>query len=186
VLASYSVIREADSDGLGVVLLRDASLVGETLREQEELAVQLSHELRAPLTTILGYAQLISNPNATSLQPDAQTEFARRISESGDYMLRLVNNLLDLGRVSRDEAEAPPLQPVDVVGLSRDTVEAVRQQANQKGQELRFDSALDSLVVQSSDLALRQILNNLLANAIKYTPPSGQVWRPRSGRSSGR
>jgi signal transduction histidine kinase len=175
VLASYSVIREADSDGLGVVLLRDASLVGETLREQEELAVQLSHELRAPLTTILGYAQLISNPNATSLQPDAQTEFARRISESGDYMLRLVNNLLDLGRVSRDEAEAPPLQPVDVVGLSRDTVEAVRQQANQKGQELRFDSALDSLVVQSSDLALRQILNNLLANAIKYTPPSGQV-----------
>jgi signal transduction histidine kinase len=175
VLASYSVVREAGSDGLGVVLLRDASLVGETLREQEELAVQLSHELRAPLTTILGYAQLISNPNISRSQPDAQTEFARRISESGDYMLRLVNNLLDLGLVSRGEAEPPALQPVEVVTLSRDAVESLRQQADQKGQELRLATALDSLVLQSSDLALRQILTNLLANAIKYTPPSGQV-----------
>ena len=175
VLASYSVVREAEDDGLGVVLLRDATLVGETLREQEELAVHLSHELRAPLTTILGYAQLISNPGATNMVPNAQSEFARRISESGDYMLRLVNNLLDLGQLTRTDAEGPALQPVDVAVLTRDAVEALRPQAEEKGQQLRLDSSLTSLVITSSDLAVRQIITNLVANAIKYTPPNGSV-----------
>ena len=57
VLASYSAEVDATNDEVGLLLLRDASVVTESLREQEELAVHLSHELRAPLTTILGYAQ---------------------------------------------------------------------------------------------------------------------------------
>lgn len=175
VLASYSVVRETDEGGLGVVLLRDATLVGETLREQEELAVHLSHELRAPLTTILGYAQLISNPGVTNMQPNAQSEFAKRISESGDYMLRLVNNLLDLGQLTRADGEGPILQPVDLAGLTRGTVEALRPQADEKAQELRLDCPSGALVIASSDLALRQIITNLVANAIKYTPPNGRV-----------
>src|SRR5205823_3470151 len=76
VLASYSAAGDDSQDDLGLVLLRDASVVTEGLREQDDLAVHLSHELRAPLTTILGYAQLMANPHGSKVAADAQTEFA--------------------------------------------------------------------------------------------------------------
>lgn len=172
VLVSYTALDEAGSDELGLVLMRDASLMTESLREQEELAVHLSHELRAPLTTILGYAQLMSSlPNSN---PDTQTEFAKRISESGDYMLRLVNNLLDLGRVARNDSELPTAE-LDVAALTHAVVEAHRPQASEKGQDLTYTGPAGPLRLVTSDLALRQILTNLIANAIKYTPPGGSV-----------
>jgi signal transduction histidine kinase len=149
--------------------------VTESLREQEELAVHLSHELRAPLTTILGYAQLMANPKSSDLLPNAQTEFARRISESGDYMLRLVNNLLDLGRLSRNDTGGLPMGVVEVVGLTRQTVEAHRPQAGASAQELTFEYLSGPIEMRTAELALRQILTNLISNAIKYTPHGGHI-----------
>jgi PAS domain S-box-containing protein len=173
-LISYSATGQADGD-LGLILLRDATLVTESLREQEELAVHLSHELRAPLTTILGYAQLMANPASVNAIPNAQAEFARRISESGDYMLRLVNNLLDLNRLSRNESDELPALQVDLTTLTREVVESHRPQANARSQELVCDLPERPVYLNTSDLAVRQILTNLLANAIKYTPPNGHV-----------
>ena len=175
VVASYSAAADPSGTDLGLILLRDAAMVTDSLREQEDLAVHLSHELRAPLTTILGYAQLMANPNRGNLLPNAQSEFAQRISESGDYMLRLVNNLLDLGRLSRSDADDHVLSQVDVVAATRDVVLAHRPQAHEKAQELVFQEPSGPIHLVTSDLAIRQILTNLLANAIKYTPPEGHV-----------
>jgi signal transduction histidine kinase len=157
------------------VLLRDASVVTESLREQEELAVHLSHELRAPLTTILGYAQLMTSPAASNLVPNSQTEFAKRISESGDYMLRLVNNLLDLGKLARSEAESLPRSDVDLIALTREVVEGHRPQATAKAQRLTLEAPSGGVTLHTADLALRQVLTNLVSNAIKYTPSDGNV-----------
>jgi signal transduction histidine kinase len=175
VLASYSAAGNGAVGELGLVLLRDASVVTESLREQEELAVQLSHELRAPLTTILGYAQLMASPNSSEVVPNAQTEFARRISESGDYMLRLVNNLLDLGRLARDEDEAFLMAQAELTELTREVVEAHRPQADAKAQELRLEAPAAPIRLFTAELGVRQILTNLVANAIKYTPPKGHI-----------
>jgi PAS domain S-box-containing protein len=172
VLLSYSAQRD---DGTRLVLLRDASEVTESLREQEELAVHLSHELRAPLTTILGYAQLMSSPLHGQIEAGSSAEFARRISESGDYMLRLVNNLLDLGRLGKVDTERLPTSTVDVVALTGEVVEAQRPQAGEKAQTLSVQLPTTSPSVVTSDLAVRQILTNLVSNAIKYTPPGGEV-----------
>lgn len=175
VLVSYSAIadRGRARENLRLVLLRDAREVTESLREQEELAVHLSHELKAPLTTILGYAQLMSRSGDTTLRPDAQREFARRISESGDYMLRLINNLLDLGRLGREL----PLdkQPTELVALTREVVAGHQVQASAKAQELRFVEPPEPVVLETVDLLVRQALTNLISNAIKYTPPNGHV-----------
>jgi signal transduction histidine kinase len=172
VVVSYSAVGDPESDELGLVLLRDASVMTESLREQEELAVHLSHELRAPLTTILGYAQLMSSmPNNN---PNTQTEFAKRISESGDYMLRLVNNLLDLGRLSRTGDDLAAAE-VDAAELTRDVVEAHHPQASEMNQELTYAGPVRGVTIATADLALRQILTNLVANAVKYTPPGGKI-----------
>jgi signal transduction histidine kinase len=173
VVASYSAVGEPDGEDLGLVLLRDANVMTESLREQEELAVHLSHELRAPLTTILGYAQLMSSLPSGSA--NRQTEFAQRISESGDYMLRLVNNLLDLGRIARDGADELPISRVDMAALTRDVVEAHRVQAAENGQELTYAGPVGPVELETADLAVRQVLTNLVANAVKYTPSGGKV-----------
>jgi signal transduction histidine kinase len=174
VVVSYGPADPSSGD-LGLVLLRDADVVPESLREQEDLAVHLSHELRAPLTTILGYAQMMANPSGNDLVPNAQEVFAKRISESGDYMLRLVNNLLDLGRLARGDEPGLPLARADVVALTREVVEAHRPQADTKAQTLTFEGPSGPIFLVTSDLALRQMLTNLVANAIKYTPPNGHV-----------
>jgi signal transduction histidine kinase len=175
VLASYSAAGDPASADLGLVLLRDASVVTESLREQEELAVHLSHELRAPLTTILGYAQLMANPHGSEAVADPRTEFARRISESGDYMLRLVNNLLDLGQLARDEVGRLPTERIDAATITREVVEAHRVQAGERAQELSVTAPSGPLYLETAELALRQILTNLVANAIKYTPANGHI-----------
>lgn len=175
VLVSYSAGADPLDAEQGLVLLRDASVITDSLREQEQLAVHLSHELRAPLTTILGYAQLLANQGSRDQLPDARTEFAQRISESGDYMLRLVNNLLDLGRLTRNDAEQLPLSHVDTVGLTRGVIEDQRPQADARAQELSFRGPPGPVSLLTSDLALRQILTNLVANGIKYTRQGGHV-----------
>lgn len=175
VLASYSAAVDPSSGDLGLVLLRDASVMTESLREQEDLAVHLSHELRAPLTTILGYAQMMANPGSYNIVPTVQAEFAKRIGESGDYMLRLVNNLLDLGRLDRDGAESLPLTQVEVASLTRAVVDSNRQPATAKALELVYEEPSEAIQVESADLALRQVLTNVIGNAIKYTPPNGKV-----------
>src|SRR6266498_3788233 len=109
----------------------------------------------------------MTNPTAGTLMPGAQTVFAKRISESGDYMLQLVNNLLDLGRLTRDDIEGLPTTMIDAGDLTRQIVDAHRPQAAEKAQTLAFDQPLAPVEIRFNDLALRQILTNLLANAIK-------------------
>ncbi|MCC7105522.1 MAG: PAS domain-containing protein [Chloroflexi bacterium] len=174
VVASYSSAGDPARDSLGLVLLRDAALMTESLREQEEVAIHLSHELRAPLTTILGYAQLLAGPPSKKLGPDAQEEFVKRINESGDYMLRLVNNLLDLGRLERG-AEPVPVARIMPMELTEQVSGGLRQQAQAKGQTLDVQQLGPDEPIETSELYLRQVLTNLIANAIKYTPTGGHV-----------
>ena len=143
-------------------------------REEAELTARLSHELRGPLTTILGYAQLIARQTSRNPRASPQAEYVERISESGDYMLRLINNLLDLERLGH-LSEALPREPVDVAEVTRAVVEAHRPQATTRSQQLSAELPSAPLVLPTNELALRQILTNLVANAVKYTPLEGKV-----------
>jgi signal transduction histidine kinase len=174
VLVSYSAMEDGDGGSQGLVLLRDLADMPETVREQEELAVKLSHELRTPLTSILGYAELITTQTHKNPSTAPRTEYVQRISDSGTYMLRLVNNLLDLGRLARED-ERLPISRVELVELTRAVVEAHRPQAAARNQQLDLQAPRPPLNTRTNDLALRQILTNLVANAVKYTPPDGSI-----------
>jgi len=109
-----------------------------------------------------------------SIDATRQAEFASRIMSSGDYMLRLVNNLLDLRRMESgaDRIEAEPLQ-LDVI--LRTTFGMMMPRASEKEMALSLDVAPDLPPLVSDELLVRRVLDNLISNAIKYTPAGGLV-----------
>ena len=173
---------EAVAAQLGVLLQR-FRLERELQARQRELerANQLksrflasaSHELRTPLTAIIGFSELLSGQTAGMLN-DKQRRYAQNILVSGQHLLLLINDILDLSKIEAGKMMLN-LQTVDLHTLVESTVAVVEQQAQQAGLvfEVRLPSAIAPLTADPRQV--RQILINLLANAIKFTPPGGQV-----------
>ncbi|MXP62359.1 response regulator [Roseomonas sp. M0104] len=132
----------------------------------------MSHEMRTPLNGVLGLSQVLSENR--SLQPSAQEQVAV-IAQAGQHLLALVNDVLDLalveaGRLTLQEA------PVPLGVLRENTLALVRPEAARKGIRLRTDIAPDLPAnVRGDGRRLQQILLNLLANAVKFTPRGGEV-----------
>ncbi|MED5617729.1 hybrid sensor histidine kinase/response regulator [Ideonella sp. BN130291] len=140
-------------------------------RAKSQFLATMSHELRTPLNGILGYAQLLGMDSALS---ERQCRGINTIRESGEHLLSLINDILDLSRIEAGRIELCPT-PVDLVALLRSVVEIVRVKADQKDLIVAFDVAADLPAMVLVDLRrLRQVLLNLLGNAVKFTD-SGTV-----------
>jgi signal transduction histidine kinase/ligand-binding sensor domain-containing protein len=149
-------------------------------RAKSEFLTNMSHELRTPLNGILGYAQLL---NKESELTSGQENSVNIIRESGEHLLTLINDLLDLSKIEAGKIEINPSE----FSLRRftATITAIfRLKAEQKGIDFReeFDPALPAVVI-GDERRLRQVLINLIGNALKFTPPvsaqtgeTGQVW----------
>jgi len=173
VVVSYTAV--ADESGgmqVGVGALREAHAGAPS--EADERAADLEHELRSPLSVILGYARMMASAPAGSLDAERQAEFIARISESGDYMLRLVNNLLDLRRL---ESGAQPLQleRLELEPFLRMALSMVRPRADDKQIDIAMDVEPDLPTLVTDELLVRRVVDNLLSNAVKYTPAGGSV-----------
>lgn len=140
----------------------------------EERAADLGHELRSPLSTILGYARLMASMPAGTIDAANQAEFIARITESGDYMLRLVNNLLDLRRL---EAGTEPIEldQLDVESFLLSAILLIKPSADEKRITMRLHVKPETPPLVTDELLVRRIVDNLLSNAVKYTPPGGSV-----------
>ena len=157
-------------------LLADAREHVESLRELDRLkdafVATTSHELRTPLTSIRGYLDVVLDGEAGELTDD-QEHFLRAVDRSAERLQRLVGDLLF---VSELEAGTLALQrdEVDVASLARESVESARPLAADKGIEVTL--AAGAVPVVTGDRArLRQLLDNLVSNAIKFTPFGGHV-----------
>ena len=144
-------------------------------REEEEIKSTftsiISHELKTPVALIKGYAQTLARPDATW---DAETarQSLQVIEEEADRLESLINNLLD---VSRIQASGLRLDYADVnlERLTRKVVEAYRTQTTEHQLEVDFPAALP--LVWGDEERLRQVLTNLVSNAIKYSPQGGLI-----------
>lgn len=130
----------------------------------------MSHEIRTPLTAVIGFSALLKNRPDLS---DAARQYANRIDTAGRALLDLVNDILDFSKLEAGETALRPV-PTDVIALARETLELFQAQAAQKKLELTFTSIEVRDVRLVDPQALRQVLSNLISNAVNFTD-TGQV-----------
>src|SRR5262249_12529118 len=127
------------------------------------------HELRSPLTSILGYARLLRDTE----DKVRRDHFVNVIERNGKAQLQLIEDLLDTARISSSKLKLE-VQPLDLVGVIGDAIDVVRPAAQAKG--VKLCRSLEAVAQVTGDPArLQQVVWNLLSNAIKFTPPGGRV-----------
>ena len=137
---------------------------------KSEFLANMSHEIRTPLTGIIGFAGLLKG--AADLSPEAST-YAERISTAGETLLAVVNDILDFSKLEAGQIELDP-RPFDPALFVQETVELVQPQAQQKGLKVTWRAEGPLPAGLEADAArLRQVLLNLLTNAIKFTDQGG-------------
>ncbi len=137
----------------------------EANRLKSEFLASVSHELRTPLNGIIGYAELLDD----SVDDDNLKEYAKTIGTSGQHLLQLVNSILDLAKIEAGKMTLD-IQPVNIVALIQQTHAAHLPEAQRKS--LVFDYSLRPDLpetLQCDPLRIRQIMNNLVHNALKFT-----------------
>ena len=149
----------------------------ERLREldvmKDQFVSSVSHELRTPLTSIVGYMELLVDGEAGELSED-QEHFLGIMGRNCDRLTRLVDDILfvarvDAGRLSLD------LQDIDIVDVVTKTVESARPVAARKDLTLKLDAETDRLELHADPVRIGELLDNLMSNAIKFTPEGGVV-----------
>jgi signal transduction histidine kinase/CheY-like chemotaxis protein len=126
----------------------------------------MSHEIRTPMTAILGYADLLLEPNIT---PSDKQDSLQVIRRNAQHLLQLVNDILDVSKIEAGKMTVEHIE-CDVPTLIREVVAIIRPRALEKNLEMRvvFDGAVP-LSIRSDPLRTKQILTNLMGNAVKFT-----------------
>jgi len=151
--------------------LREAKDVAERAnRAKSEFLSRMSHELRTPLNAILGFGQLLET---SALSPD-DDESAQQILKGGRHLLDLINEVLDIARIESRSLTLSP-EPVSVDDVVREAVDLILPLAAERGIELRLDPSDPSRFVLADRQRLKQVMLNLLANAVKYNREGGSV-----------
>ena len=147
--------------------------LGRTARAKDEFLAAMSHELRTPLTSILGLSETMGDGLLGALSPQ-QAKAAFTIHENGAHLLELINDILDMSRVASGRMTLR-LDQVPVNQLWDACLRLIRPPATAKG--LRLETRLDPAVqlVHGDSRRLKQMLINLLGNAVKFTPEGGTI-----------
>lgn len=158
-------------EGVGhVVVMRDITHLKELDHIKSEFVTTVSHDLRSPLTTILGYVDLIERGGPLTPQ---QHEFLRRVQDSTQSITALITDLVHLGRIEAGLDTQQDL--VDLSALAGYAADSLRLRSENKGIHLEVDLPPDLPAVAGNPVRLRQMINNLIDNAIKFTPENGRV-----------
>ena len=142
-------------------------------RHKSEFLANMSHELRTPLNAILGFSQVLEQKLFGELNPK-QEEYIADILSSGNHLLSLINDVLDLSKVEAGqiELEIAPFSLREAVGRG---VAIVRERASKNGVAIAAEIEPEVQVVEADERRIRQVLFNLLSNAVKFTPSGGRV-----------
>lgn len=151
----------------------------EANRLKSELVSIVSHELRTPLNAIIGYSSLLKDPRFRK-DPAKLKEMQERIYENSRTLLELINRILDVSKIEAGQRELSlELEPVSVSDAARRAVNNLKPMGDQKGLSMEFIDDASAPTIQSDPAKLKQILTNLISNAIKYTEQGSVAVRIR-------
>lgn len=145
----------------------------EALRVRSQFLANVSHELRTPVQAILGFADLLGQPGAERLT-GRQAEFLENIGESARHLQDLIRNVLDLARLEAGRLGLA-LDSFPLLEAVRESIRHLQGMARKKGIRVQLDAAPDVERIEADLGKVRQVLYNLLSNALKFTPEGGTV-----------
>ncbi len=151
---------------------RTKQLEAASLAKSDFLA-SMSHELRTPLNAIIGFSELLKDGVVGTLHPK-QFDFCNDIYEASQHLLSLINDILDLSKVEAGKCEIQ-IEEVNLLKLFQSSIRMVQEKAFTRNIQIRtsFDPSLG--FAHADQRKLKQIVYNLLSNAVNFTPDSGQV-----------
>ena len=176
-----TVSHQSEKDAL-IAELEEAQHMSDEARRHAEQAniaksqflATMSHELRTPLNAIIGFSEVLKSELLGPHQVPQYKEYAGDIHASGQHLLNLINELLDLSRIEAGKYELNE-EVVSLVDIAADCKRMMELRAKSKGIELVFNASDNLPRLWGDERAIRQVVLNLLSNAIKFTPQQGKV-----------
>jgi signal transduction histidine kinase len=142
-------------------------------RHKSEFLANMSHELRTPLNAIIGFSQVLRDEMVGSVNPK-QAEYLDDITSSGNHLLSLINDVLDLSKVEAGQVELQ-VHPFSLREALERGVVMVRERATEEGVRVAFAADPEVDVVDGDERRIKQVIFNLLSNAVKFTPAGGEI-----------
>jgi signal transduction histidine kinase len=142
-------------------------------RHKSEFLANMSHELRTPLNAIIGFSQVLRDEMVGPVNPK-QAEYLDDITSSGNHLLSLINDVLDLSKVEAGQVELQ-VHPFSLREALERGVVMVRERATEEGVRVAFAADPEVDVVDGDERRIKQVIFNLLSNAVKFTPAGGEI-----------
>jgi PAS domain S-box-containing protein len=155
-----------------VAATRDAAIYANHAKSQ--FLAHMSHEIRTPLNAILGFSEIIGDELLGPVTPPKYREYAGDIHESGAHLLELINDILDLAKIEAGKLEIQDGE-VDVRHAIDASLRFVKERANNAGVALKTGIDAGLPMLRADERMVKQMLINLLTNAVKFTPNGGEV-----------
>lgn len=165
--------REREGEHRLVVVLRDETDARRTERMRADFLANASHELRTPLASLAGFVETLRTHAKDD--PDARDKFLGIMAQQATRMARLVDDLLSLSRIELNEHIAPSGK-VELARTAQDVVDAIRPLTEERGVSVVVDPTPGVTPVTGDRDQLVQVIQNLVDNAVKYTPRGGKVF----------
>ena len=142
-------------------------------RAKSEFLANMSHELRTPLHTIIGFSELIRDQPFGKINNQYE-EYASEINEGGHLLLSFINDVLDMSKIEAGRYELSD-EEIDLGPMVRACVGMLKLRAKEGQVSVSCDPRVDRTIVRGDARAIKQVILNVLSNAVKFTPPGGTV-----------
>jgi signal transduction histidine kinase len=167
-MRQHAALRRADEE-----ILQVNRQLEQSSRYKSEFLANMSHELRTPLNAIMGFSEILLDVTM-NLTSGERTEFLRNIHSSGQHLLGLINDILDLAKIEAGKMDLHA-EEMPVMEALQEVTTILDPMARQQGLQLRTVAVAEASVIKADRSKFKQVLYNLLSNAVKFTPAPGVI-----------
>jgi signal transduction histidine kinase len=167
-MRQHAALRRADEE-----ILQVNRQLEQSNRYKSEFLANMSHELRTPLNAILGFSEILLDVTM-NLTGGERTEFLRNIHSSGQHLLGLINDILDLAKIEAGKMELHP-EELQLAEALQEVTSILEPMARQQGLHLTIIGVNEAGAIKADRSKFKQVLYNLLSNAVKFTPAPGRI-----------